>query len=183
MRILGAGRRSRPRPWPRRQPVSHGVTADAGAGRRRRSGAGDISQGVSRGRSVRARDEPEGLVVHHPPQHGAKPRARSRARRGHLRQRDRRTRGRRAAGSAPAGPSRPPKRCCCARRSTRICRRRSTPCPTRSAQAVWLRDVEEFSYAEIADMLAIPAGTVMSRISRGRRMLFDRAPPSEARHV
>jgi RNA polymerase sigma-70 factor (ECF subfamily) len=41
-------------------------------------------------------------------------------------------------------------------------------------QAVWLRDVEEFSYAEIADMLNVPAGTVMSRISRGRRLLFDR---------
>src|SRR5512134_683085 len=39
-------------------------------------------------------------------------------------------------------------------------------------QAVWLRDVEEFSYAEIADMLNIPVGTVMSRISRGRRTLF-----------
>ena len=40
-------------------------------------------------------------------------------------------------------------------------------------EAVWLRDVEEFSYAEIAAMLTIPVGTVMSRISRGRRMLFD----------
>ena len=40
-------------------------------------------------------------------------------------------------------------------------------------QAVWLRDVEEFSYAEIAAMLDIPAGTVMSRISRGRRMLYE----------
>jgi RNA polymerase sigma-70 factor (ECF subfamily) len=40
-------------------------------------------------------------------------------------------------------------------------------------QAVWMRDVEEFSYAEIARMLEIPIGTVMSRISRGRRMLFD----------
>jgi RNA polymerase sigma-70 factor (ECF subfamily) len=40
-------------------------------------------------------------------------------------------------------------------------------------QAVWLRDVEEFSYAEIARMLTIPVGTVMSRISRGRRLLFD----------
>jgi RNA polymerase sigma-70 factor (ECF subfamily) len=46
--------------------------------------------------------------------------------------------------------------------------------PDAFRQAVWLRDVEEFSYAEIADMLNIPAGTVMSRISRGRRMLFDR---------
>ena len=41
-------------------------------------------------------------------------------------------------------------------------------------QAVWLRDVEEFSYAEIAKMINAPLGTVMSRISRGRRMLFDR---------
>lgn len=41
-------------------------------------------------------------------------------------------------------------------------------------QAVWLRDVEEFTYAEIAEMLAIPPGTVMSRIARGRRLLFER---------
>ena len=41
-------------------------------------------------------------------------------------------------------------------------------------QAVWLRDVEEFSYGEIAAMLSSPLGTVMSRISRGRRMLFER---------
>ncbi len=38
-------------------------------------------------------------------------------------------------------------------------------------EAVWLRDVEEFSYAEIARMLDVPVGTVMSRISRGRRAL------------
>ena len=46
--------------------------------------------------------------------------------------------------------------------------------PEAFRQAVWLRDVEEFSYAEIAGMLNIPVGTVMSRISRGRRMLFGR---------
>lgn len=46
--------------------------------------------------------------------------------------------------------------------------------PEAFRQAVWLRDVEEFSYAEIAEMLSIPVGTVMSRISRGRHQLFDR---------
>jgi RNA polymerase sigma-70 factor (ECF subfamily) len=46
--------------------------------------------------------------------------------------------------------------------------------PDAFRQAVWLRDVEELSYAEIAEVLGIPAGTVMSRISRGRRMLFER---------
>jgi RNA polymerase sigma-70 factor, ECF subfamily len=46
--------------------------------------------------------------------------------------------------------------------------------PAQFREAVWLRDVEEFSYAEIADMLSIPVGTVMSRISRGRQMLFQR---------
>jgi RNA polymerase sigma-70 factor, ECF subfamily len=49
--------------------------------------------------------------------------------------------------------------------------------PEAFREAVWLRDVEEFSYAEIAEMLSIPAGTVMSRISRGRRMLFDALKP------
>jgi RNA polymerase sigma-70 factor, ECF subfamily len=50
-------------------------------------------------------------------------------------------------------------------------------------EAVWLRDVEEFSYAEIADVLKIPLGTVMSRISRGRRALYDTltAADSESR--
>jgi len=46
--------------------------------------------------------------------------------------------------------------------------------------AVWLRDVEELSYAELAQRLRIPAGTVMSRISRGRRLLHDRLLELEA---
>jgi RNA polymerase sigma-70 factor, ECF subfamily len=40
--------------------------------------------------------------------------------------------------------------------------------------AVWLRDIEEHSYEEIARRLAIPPGTVMSRIARGRRLLQAR---------
>jgi len=46
--------------------------------------------------------------------------------------------------------------------------------PDAFREAVWLRDVEEFSYAEIAEMLNVPIGTVMSRISRGRRMLYEK---------
>jgi RNA polymerase sigma-70 factor, ECF subfamily len=55
--------------------------------------------------------------------------------------------------------------------------------PEAFRQAVWLRDVEEFSYAEIASMLEIPPGTVMSRISRGRRMLFERLNAVRAAHA
>lgn len=45
--------------------------------------------------------------------------------------------------------------------------------PEAFRQAVWLRDVQELSYAEIAGILQVPQGTVMSRISRGRRLLHD----------
>ncbi len=49
--------------------------------------------------------------------------------------------------------------------------------PEAFRQAVWLRDVEEFSYADIAAIVDVPIGTVMSRISRGRRMLYERLAP------
>lgn len=51
--------------------------------------------------------------------------------------------------------------------------------PEAFRQAVWLRDVEEFTYAEMAHMLDVPIGTVMSRISRGRRMLYERLSADE----
>ncbi len=40
--------------------------------------------------------------------------------------------------------------------------------------AVYLADVEGFSYQEIADIMKTPVGTVMSRIHRGRRLLRER---------
>ena len=48
--------------------------------------------------------------------------------------------------------------------------------PDAFRQAVWLRDVEEFSYAEIARIVGVPIGTVMSRISRGRKLFTSASP-------
>jgi RNA polymerase sigma-70 factor (ECF subfamily) len=43
--------------------------------------------------------------------------------------------------------------------------------PVRFREIVLLCDVEEMSYQEIADTLAIPIGTVMSRLSRARKAM------------
>ncbi len=43
--------------------------------------------------------------------------------------------------------------------------------PDKFRQIVWLCEVEEFTYREIAAQLKIPVGTVMSRLHRGRKML------------
>lgn len=45
--------------------------------------------------------------------------------------------------------------------------------PESFREAVWLRDVDELTYQEIADVLGIPIGTVMSRLSRGRKQLYE----------
>ena len=46
--------------------------------------------------------------------------------------------------------------------------------PLALRQTLWLRDMEELPYAEIAARLGIPVGTVMSRLSRARQLLYER---------
>jgi RNA polymerase sigma-70 factor (ECF subfamily) len=45
-------------------------------------------------------------------------------------------------------------------------------------EAVVLRDLEDLSYAEIAEVTGVPIGTVMSRLSRGRSMLAKELLPA-----
>jgi RNA polymerase sigma-70 factor (ECF subfamily) len=41
-------------------------------------------------------------------------------------------------------------------------------------EAVWLCDIEDFTYTEAAEQVACPVGTIMSRLHRGRRALRDK---------
>jgi RNA polymerase sigma-70 factor, ECF subfamily len=45
--------------------------------------------------------------------------------------------------------------------------------PVQYREVILLCDVEEMSYQEIAETLAIPIGTVMSRLSRGRKTMRE----------
>jgi RNA polymerase sigma-70 factor (ECF subfamily) len=50
-------------------------------------------------------------------------------------------------------------------------------------EALVLRDLEELSYREVADVTGAPIGTVMSRLARARRMLAERMGVLEAQAV
>jgi RNA polymerase sigma-70 factor, ECF subfamily len=45
--------------------------------------------------------------------------------------------------------------------------------PAEFREVIVLREIEDLSYREIADIVGIPIGTVMSRLSRARRLLHD----------
>lgn len=52
--------------------------------------------------------------------------------------------------------------------------------PDRHQDVIILCDVEDLSYKEIADVLSIPIGTVMSRLHRGRALLRQQLVPAAA---
>lgn len=52
--------------------------------------------------------------------------------------------------------------------------------PVDFRKVLLLVDVEEFSYKEVSSILGIPIGTVMSRLSRGRKLLRAQIQPIAA---
>ena len=54
-----------------------------------------------------------------------------------------------------------------------LLRRALKKLPTEFLEVIVLREFEELSYQQIADVVQIPLGTVMSRLARARRRLAD----------
>ena len=65
---------------------------------------------------------------------------------------------------------------------TRCLHRALERVPTVFREVLILRELEELSYREIADIAGIPVGTVMSRLARGRKLLASYLLEREACH-
>jgi hypothetical protein len=139
----------------RRQPVWGGDAAHAKPGGCRGSRAGGVSQGVSVCRPVRAGHEPEGLATHDPAQHVLEYGAFCEPKPGRDGQRDV------EASAAPTERSESPEHILLRDTLDADLQAAIDSLPEVFRQAVWLRDVEEFTYAEIAEMLNVAPGTVM----------------------
>ena len=55
--------------------------------------------------------------------------------------------------------------------------------PEEFREALVLREIEDLSYREIADVLGVPIGTVMSRLARGRALLRRALGPAHTQET
>ena len=69
-------------------------------------------------------------------------------------------------------PQAPPDAACSAGRRARPCGSSSTSLPAPFREAIVLREFNDMSYREIAEVAGVPVGTVMSRLARGRALLL-----------
>jgi RNA polymerase sigma-70 factor (ECF subfamily) len=74
-------------------------------------------------------------------------------------------------GQFVGGPPRDAESALLGRMLSRDVERALAAVPTEFRLAVILADLEDFSYKEIAEIMECPAGTVMSRLYRGRKIL------------
>lgn len=71
-------------------------------------------------------------------------------------------------------PSDTPEQCCDRTRIVACVRAAVAELPVAQREVLTLVDLEEFSYVEVADIVGVPVGTVMSRLSRARAALKQR---------
>jgi RNA polymerase sigma-70 factor (ECF subfamily) len=76
-------------------------------------------------------------------------------------------------GPELAGDGKTPETILMERSNVQLLRSAIDELPAHFREVLLLCDVEEMSYQEIAAMLSIPIGTVMSRLSRARKALRD----------
>lgn len=73
-----------------------------------------------------------------------------------------------------------PERLYASRQTTLRVRDAIAALPMAQRQVITLVDIEECSYAEVASVLGVPVGTVMSRLSRARQALKEKLLAEEA---
>jgi RNA polymerase sigma factor (sigma-70 family) len=90
-------------------------------------------------------------------------------------------------GPEPAVDTRTPETILVNRANTQLVQRAIDNLPAHYRETLLLCDVEEMSYQEIAEILSIPTGTVMSRLARARKavresLLCARSAPPPGSH-
>ena len=151
-----------------RESVSHGASHDAECRRRGRPDTGDVRPRARGVRLVSDRHEPEGVALHDL----------RNVNRNRMRDRSRAivvVDGATVDQFDGADPSsETPETWLIRKASSDDLRAAIASLPRALGTAVWLRDIEGLSYAEMAKRLDIPVGTVMSRLSSGRARLYRR---------